>query len=191
MTIPYDLAPAAEQIGRLAEGVTEQQFGDPTPCTDWPVAVILNHIITLTGAFTDGARKTPRPDAPEPTADLPTGWRDLLQARLDGLVDAWRDPAAWSGEATVGGVTLPADLTAAVVADELVVHGWDLARGTGQPYEPDPRMVQAALGFAEQFADLDGGPFGPSVAVGGNATPFDRLLGAAGRDPGWTPDGRA
>jgi uncharacterized protein (TIGR03086 family) len=187
MTIPYDLAPAAEQIGRLADGVTQQQFGDPTPCPDWPVAVILNHLIALTEAFTDGARKTPRHDAPEPTADLPDGWRDLLRARLDGLVEAWRDPAAWSGEATVGGVTMPADLTAAVVADELVVHGWDLARGTGQPYEPDPRMVQAALGFAERFADLDGGPFGPSVRVPSGATPFQRLLGAAGRDPGWTP----
>ena len=187
MTIPYDLAPAAEQIGRLADGVTQQQFGDPTPCPDWPVAVILNHLIALTEAFTDSARKTPRHDAPEPTADLPDGWRDLLRARLDELVEAWRDPAAWSGEATVGGVTMPAELTAAVVADELVVHGWDLARGTGQPYEPDPRMVQAALGFAERFADLDGGPFGPSVRVPADATPFHRLLGAAGRDPGWTP----
>ena len=82
-------------------------------------------------------------------------------------MEAWRDPAAWSGEATVGGVTMPAELTAAVVADELVVHGWDLARATGQPYRPDPAMVQAALGFAERFADLDGGPFGPSVRGAG------------------------
>src|SRR6186713_2641957 len=117
MTVPYDLAPAAKQIGRLADGVTERQFGDPTPCPDWPVAVLLNHLVGLTDAFTDGARKTPRHDAPEPTADLPGGWRDLLGARLDGLVEAWRDPAAWSGEATVGGVTLPADLTAAVATD--------------------------------------------------------------------------
>jgi uncharacterized protein (TIGR03086 family) len=187
MTVPYDLAPAAVEIGRLADGVTERQFADPTPCSDWPVAVLLDHLIGLTDAFTDGARKKPRPDAPEPTADLPAGWRDLLQARLDGLVEAWRDPAAWSGEATVGGVTMPADLTAAVAADELVVHGWDLARGTGQPYRPDPVLVQAALGFAERFADLDDGPFGPSVAVPADAPPFDRLLGAAGRDQGWTP----
>jgi uncharacterized protein (TIGR03086 family) len=190
MTIRYDLAPAAEQVGRLSDGLTERQFDDPTPCPGWPVAVLLNHLITLTDAFTDGARKTPRRGTSEPTADLPAGWRDLLRARLDGLVEAWRDPAAWSGEATVGGVTLPADLTAAVVADELVVHGWDLARATGQPYEPDPGMVRAALGFAERFADLDGGPFGPSVPVPAGATPFHRLLGAAGRDPNWTPGAR-
>jgi uncharacterized protein (TIGR03086 family) len=186
MTIPYDLAPAAVQIERLAAGITERQFGSPTPCADWSVAVMLNHLITLAGAFTDAAGKRPRPDTPEPTADLPAGWRDLLRARLDELVEAWRDPAAWSGEATVA-VTLPAELIAAVVTDELVVHGWDLARATGQPYEPDPALVRAALGFAEQFADLDGGPFGPSVPVPADATPFDRLLGAAGRDPDWSP----
>jgi uncharacterized protein (TIGR03086 family) len=186
MTIPYDLAPAAEQIGRLADGVTERQFGEPTPCPDWPVGVLLHHILGLTDAFADGARKVPRRDTPEPTADLPAGWRDLLRVRLDGLVEAWRDPAAWEGEATVGGVTLPAELTAAVAADELVVHGWDLARGTGQPYEPDPVLVQAALGFAEKFADMEGGPFGPSVPVPPDAPPFDRLLGHAGRDPDWT-----
>jgi uncharacterized protein (TIGR03086 family) len=187
MTIPYDLAPAAAEIGRLADGVTEQQFEDPTPCPDWPVGVLLNHFVTLTDAFTDGARKVPRRDTPEPTAELPAGWRDLLRSRLDGLVEAWRDPAAWAGEATVGGVTLPADLTAAVVADELVVHGWDLARATGQPYDPDPALVQAALGFAEKFADLEGGPFGPSLEVPPDAAPFDRLLAAAGRAADWTP----
>ena len=86
MTVRYDLAPAAEQIGRLADGVAERQFGDPTPCPAWPVAVLLNHLVALTDAFTDGARKTPRHDAPQPTADLPTGWRDLLRARLDVML---------------------------------------------------------------------------------------------------------
>src|SRR5690349_15936900 len=159
MTVPYDLAPAAVEIERLAAGVTERQFGDPTPCPGWPVAVVLDHLIGLTDAFTDGARKTPRHDTPEPTADLPAGWRDLLRTRLEGLVEAWREPAAWAGEATVGGVTLPAELTAAVAADELVVHGFE------------------------------GGPFGPSVAVPADAPPFDRLLGATGRDRNWTPGG--
>lgn len=182
-----DLGPAAERIGLLADGVRADQFDRPTPNPDWPVAVLLNHLITLAGAFADGARKVPRHDSPAPVAELPDGWRDQLRAQLDDLVEAWRDPAAWSGEATVGGVTLPADLTAAVVADELVVHGWDLARATGQPYAADPDLVRASLAFAERFADLDGGPFGPSRPVPAGASELDRLLAATGRSADWSP----
>lgn len=186
MTI-FDLGPAAAAVRGVADGVSEGDLGRGTPCPQWPVGVLVVHLLTLTEAFTDGARKVPRHDTPASTGDVPDGWRDLLAARLDGLVEAWRDPAAWAGEATVAGVTLPADLTAAVAVDELVVHGWDLARATGQPYEPDQAAVAAALGFAEQFADLEGGPFGPSLPVPAGVVGFERLLRRTGRDPGWTP----
>jgi uncharacterized protein (TIGR03086 family) len=181
----FDLAPAAQDVARIVDGVDDTRFGDPTPCPDWSVAVLLKHLLTLTDAFADGARKVPRTDTLAPSADLPPGWRDELRVRLDALVDAWRDPAAWAGEATVGGVTLPSDLTAAVCADELVVHGWDLAVATGQPYDPDPDVVRAALSFAEQFADMQGGPFGPSLPVPPDATPLTRLLATTGRATDW------
>lgn len=187
MTIRYDLAPAAEQVATLAAHATEDRLGDPTPCPGWSVATVLVHFIHLTDAFTDGAHKKTRTDTPEPTADLPPGWPELLRSRLDGLVDAWRDPAAWDGEATVAGVTLSAELTAAVVTDELVVHGWDLARALGRPFEADPELVRAALDFAEKFSGLEGGPFGTPVPVPADAPDFDRLLGYAGRDKDWTP----
>ena len=183
----YDLGPAAAEVGRLADGVTAEHLDLPTPNPDWPVRMLLEHLVSLAGAFTDGARKVPRHDAPEVGGDLPDDWRDRLHAALDELADAWRDPAAWQGEATVGGVTLPAELTAAVATDELVVHGWDLAVATGRPYAPDPAMVRAALGFAEQFADLPGGPFGPSRPVLPGAGDLDRLLALTGRDRDWTP----
>ena len=183
----FDLRAAVEPVAAVVDGVSDGQLGGRTPNPDWPVGVLVQHLLTLTDAFTDGARKVPRHDTPEPDGDLPDGWRDLMRSRLDRLVEAWRDPAAWAGEATVGGVTLPADVTAAVVTDELVVHGWDLARATGQPYEPDPAMVAAALGFAEEFADMEGGPFGPSLPVPDGSAGFDRLLRRTGRDPDWTP----
>ncbi|HEY6747400.1 MAG TPA: TIGR03086 family metal-binding protein [Mycobacteriales bacterium] len=187
MTIPWDLGPAAEQVATLADGVTEDRLGDPTPCPGWSVATVLVHFIELTDAFTDGARKKVRTDTPEPTPDLPPQWRPLLRSRLDALVQAWRDPAAWAGEATVAGVTLPADLTAAVVTDELVVHGWDLARALGAPFAADPAAVRGALVFAKKFSGMEGGPFGPPVPVPPDASDFDQLLGYAGRDQDWTP----
>ena len=187
MTIGYDLGPAAEQVATLADGVTEDRLGDPTPCPGWSVATVLDHFIKLTDAFTDGARKKVRIDTPEPVPDLPPDWRELLRSRLD---DAGRRPGATrppgTGEATVAGVTLSAELTAAVVTDELVVHGWDLARALGRPYEPDPAAVGAALVFAEKFSGMEGGPFGTPVPVPPDASDLDQLLGYAGRDTDWT-----
>jgi uncharacterized protein (TIGR03086 family) len=187
MTIPYELSPAAEQVATLAAGVTEDRFEDPTPCPGWSVATMLVHFITLTDAFTDGARKKVRTDTPEPTPDLAPDWREQLRSRLDALVEAWRDPAAWDGDATVAGVTLSAELTAAVVTDELVVHGWDLARALGLPYQPDPAAVGAAVVFAEKFSGMEGGPFGPPVPVPPDGSDFEKLLGYAGRDKDWKP----
>lgn len=44
------------------------------------------------------------------------------------MAGAWKDPAAWTGMTRAGGVDLPGEIAAAVAADELVLHGWDLAR---------------------------------------------------------------
>ena len=87
-----------------------------------------------------------------------------------------------------GPVELPADVAALVAVNEVVVHGWDLARATGQPYEPDADSVQACLDFATSFevpADAGEGPFGPPVDVPSDAPVLDRLAGATGRRPDW------
>ena len=63
----------------------------------------------------------------------------------------------------------------------------DLARATGQPYDPDPRDVAAILPFLEAFGSEQGVPglFGPAVPVPDDAPAFDRALGLSGRDPAW------
>ncbi|MFF5107859.1 hypothetical protein [Streptosporangium sp. NPDC000509] len=68
-------------------------------------------------------------------------------------------------------------------------YGWDLARTTGQEYEPDPEAVSRALDFTGRMAETgrQRGTFGPPVAVPDDAPRFDHLLGLIGRDPAWTP----
>lgn len=191
-----DLRPAADQMARLVAGVHDDQLADPTPCADTTVGDLLAHLVSLTVAFRLAAEKVPADDAsapPPPDTALPSDWRERLPRQLDALVAAWDDPAAWQGEATAGGVTMPADQMGVVVLDELVLHGWDLARATGQPFHVDADHVDAVLGFAQAMAEAGPeareGLFGPPVDVPADAAPFDRALGLAGRDPEWTRPG--
>ena len=187
MTVP-DLDPAARRLAALLTGVPDSALAAPTPCGDLPVAGLLDHLMGLTLAFRAAAAKEPDGGAPQ-VGDLDPDWRAVLPERLDALVAAWRDPAAAEGVATAGGVEMPASGMAVVALDELVLHGWDLARATGQPYEPDAADVTAVLGFVESFGSPEGTPglFGPAVAVPDDAPPFARALGLSGRDPAWSP----
>lgn len=189
MTVP-DLEPAARRIVALLDGVPDAALTAATPCADMPVAGLLDHVIGFSEAFRAGAAK--EPDRGGPVADaahLDPGWRTLLPQRLDALVAAWRDPAAAEGTTRIAGIEMPATTTVVVALDELVLHGWDLARATGQPYVPDAADVTAILGFVESFGSPEGTPglFGPAVPVPDDAPPFDRALGLSGRDPAWRP----
>ena len=87
-----------------------------------------------------------------------------------------------------GGVDLPADMAGVVALDELVIHGWDLARATGQPPGYDGPGLDAVHGMVQQFRSSGiEGLFGPPVPVPDDAPLLDRILGLAGRDPGWEP----
>jgi uncharacterized protein (TIGR03086 family) len=189
-----DLGPAAGQVIGLLEGVTDDKLADPTPCEGTPVAALLDHFMGLSLAFTWAARKaTPAESGPPHAAaeHLDPDWRTVLPRRLDELTRAWREPAAWEGMTEAGGVTMPAEVTGRVALDELVLHGWDLARATGQPFQCDPVSTEAVLAFTEESARPENvasrtGLFGPVVDVPEDASAFDRALGFAGRDPAWS-----
>ncbi|MFF4571012.1 TIGR03086 family metal-binding protein [Streptomyces sp. NPDC001410] len=189
-----DLGPQTRILARLAESVTDDQLSGPTPCPDLAVRNLLGHLLGLSVAFRDAARKDlgTNTDTPPNTVlpDLGPGWREELPKALDELADAWRDPAAWTGMTRAGGVDLPGAVAGAVVADELVIHGWDLARATGSLYAPDPAALTSAHGFLLAAADepnRGNGLFGPVVPVPAEAPLLDRAVGLSGRDPGWRP----
>ncbi|WP_329010201.1 TIGR03086 family metal-binding protein [Streptomyces sp. NBC_01601] len=193
MTDPtLDLGPQARIVARLAEAVTDEGLSAPTPCPDLPVRNLLGHLLHLSIAFRDAARKdlgaTTDTSPTETVPDIGPDWRAELPKALDELAEAWRDPEAWTGRTRAGGVDLPGEIAGAVAADELVVHGWDLARALGLPYTPDLPALASAYGFLQAVAEDPnggGGIFGPAVPVPPEAPLLDRAVGLSGRDPGW------
>ncbi|AXK33810.1 TIGR03086 family protein [Streptomyces armeniacus] len=189
-----DLTAQAEELKTVLRGIGDDQLTRPTPCEDYVVGDLLEHVMGLTVAFRMAAEKSygesPAGPPPPGSADrLDPEWRRLLPERLDALAEAWKEPAAWTGEAQAGGVTMPAEVCALVAADELLIHGWDLARATGQPYAGDPALTGAVFEFLRQSAEESGegeGLFGPPVPVPSDAPLLDRAVGLSGRDPGWS-----
>ncbi|MFJ8466793.1 TIGR03086 family metal-binding protein [Streptomyces swartbergensis] len=192
-TPTLDLGPHTAVLARLAEGVTDEQLADPTPCPEYAVRNLLGHLVGLTVAFRDAGRKDlgvttdTSPDSALP--DIGPGWREELPKVLAELAEAWRDPAAWTGMTRAGGVDLPGEIAGLVATDELVIHGWDLARATGQEYTPDPAALRTCHDFlAASVDDPDRGEiFGPVVPVEAHAPLLDRAVALSGRDPGWKP----
>lgn len=200
-----DLDPPARRMATLVGGVTADQLQARTPCAAYTVGDLLDHIRGLTFAFTAAARESAGVDgsgdgsgdgaaaASGPgtvsAANLSPDWRRTLPRQLDELVAAWKDPAAWEGTAEAGGVTMPADIMGAVALNELVIHGWDLARSTGQPFDCDEPSTRASFALLSRSADGDGkdGLFGSVVEVPADAPLLDRAIGLSGRDPAWMP----
>ncbi|MFK0221107.1 TIGR03086 family metal-binding protein [Streptomyces vinaceus] len=189
-----DLGPQTRLVARLASEVTDVALAGRTPCPEYAVRELLGHLTGLAVAFRDAARKdlgATTDTAPGTTTpSLPAGWREELPRALAEMAEAWKEPAAWTGMTRAGGVDLPGAVAGAVAADELVVHGWDLARATGQEYAPDPGALRLSYAFlleAAQDAGRGGGIFGAVVPVPDDAPLLDRTVGLSGRDPRWTP----
>jgi uncharacterized protein (TIGR03086 family) len=171
----------------LVTAVPDDALTDPTPCARYTVGDLLDHIGGFALAFAAAARKTPLGRAPSGDATrLGDDWRTRIPRDLLAMADAWQDPAAWEGMTAAGGVDLPGEVAGIVALDELVVHGWDLAKAIGRPAGYDGPGLEAVHGIVRQLRGAEG-VFGSQVAVPDDAPLLDRILGIAGRDPGWEP----
>ena len=188
MSSSVDLHPAAERLAQLVEAVPDDALDWSTPCEAYTVAALLDHVGGSVTAFRAAAIKNPLPGGPSGiAANLDPEWRSRFPRDARELADAWDDPEAWAGMTAAGGVDLPGAVAGVVALDELVIHGWDLAKAIDQPAGYDGPGLDEVLQLVTQFrgAGFDG-LFGPEVTVPPDASTFDRILGVTGRDPQWT-----
>ncbi|WP_131739921.1 TIGR03086 family metal-binding protein [Actinomadura roseirufa] len=195
MTSNPDLAPAAHRLGRLLAAVRDDELTARTPCEHYTLGDLADHVNGLSLAFAWAARKR-FPDGPSqpPSGDasrLAPGWRARVVEQLDALGAAWRAPEAWEGMTKAGGLDLPGEVAGRVALNELVIHGWDIARATGSPYEAGRDELDACMAFVGEAVRESGGArieglFEAARTVPDDATPLDRMIAMTGRDPGWT-----
>ena len=190
-----DLQPATDALSALVRGVRDDQLGLPTPSAGRAVADLLDHIDGFSIGFAAAAAKTsldstpPRVPRSADGSRLGGDWRERLPQRLDGLARAWREDAAWTGMTRAGGVDLTGADAGLFALDEVVVHSWDLATASGQPFTCPTDLLGALFRFLSVFvgANPNGVPglFGRPVRVPESAHLLDQVLGLTGRDPAW------
>lgn len=190
------LDPVLADLAAVASGSTGTDPAAPTPCAGFDLAALRDHVLgwlqQFANALADPDRLTERPD--------PTAYRWADDDRDPG--DVVRSAAATIAQAVRGGVlgrevgmtqarmTGPSVL--GMTLGEYLVHGWDLATATGQPWRPPAEAAEAAQEFfagmiAPEYRGPDSGFFADEVPVPEGAPAIDRLVGFAGRDPGWRP----
>jgi uncharacterized protein (TIGR03086 family) len=166
------------------------QMSAPTPCTEWSVRALLNHVIgTLwlaAGLFSDQAPRYPMAPGGLPPGDL--AGEDPAAAYAEAAAAALAAAAAGDVLTRVHVTPLgdmPGPALAGFTTLDVLVHGWDLATATGQPADLDGRLAAHVLGFAEQaITPPTRAPrIGPAVPVAPVAPVTQRLVAFLGRKP--------
>lgn len=179
----------AAEAARIAGRVPAGRLPDPTPSADWDVRALVNHLVLYTShGLEHRARRTEMPGtltARDFTADA--DWPERYRVALDRAVAAWAGPTVWEGEIGEGAGASPAASVGTLMTLEMALHGWELARATGQEFRLSEDTAAFVHGVVEEYAQMyrkyDG--FADPVAVPATAGTFDRALGASGRDPNW------
>lgn len=162
--------------------ISDDDLTKPTPCADYDVRALLDHLLHVVVEFQKLAAKQ---DADFSHTPSYPDWRAQYPAESAKLVEAWGQPGADEGVA--GQMNLPSTVVGAMALLDLTVHVWDLARATGQSYAADPEVLDALDAFVEQMGPMaqQEKVFGPPVDVP-TADALEALLAKTGRHPRWS-----
>jgi uncharacterized protein (TIGR03086 family) len=181
------LEKSVAEAAAVVRGVKPEQFGGPTPCQDWDVRTLTNHLLQVVSALSLAGRREAVPGELW-TQDLTSqGWAERFDEEGRAAVTAWAAAAAWDGTVSMGDMEMPAPMIASMLASDLVIHGWDLARATGQDYRCDDDAAELAHRFVADMGDQGRrmGIYAAPLSVADGVPAFDKALALSGRDPRW------
>jgi uncharacterized protein (TIGR03086 family) len=170
-------------LSAMVDRIQVMQMDDPTPCTEFTVHDVIDHMIVLGGTFAYWFRGE---EAPELKAPGVYGWVPAVEFRtvMDDLLDAVKSPGALERTISAPIGELPGSTFARFVAFDGLIHGWDLASATGLDYEPPAAVIASVDEFARGAltADMrDGDTFKEATAAPDDASQMERLVAFSGR----------
>ncbi len=181
-----DLARASAVTGDLIDRITAGQWTAPTPCTEWNVRDLVNHLVGMNLVFVAMFEESPMPErgADRLGAD-PAGAYRRSAAALQAA--AARPGVLERSQATPAGVATGAGRLQWRIAD-LLAHGWDLVQATGVAAELPDDLAERALTFvrAQLPSQPRAGRFADPQPIRDNAPAIDRLAAFTGRPVPWT-----
>ena len=162
------LSHAIDQVGDVLDHVHPDQLGGPTPCSEWDVATLLDHVLAQPGRFLTMMRGE-EVDWAAPVLHVEDGWGPAFRVAGDDLIHRWHE---LDGEPPV-----PAGMQIA----EFAVHTWDVATAIGYPVDRlDPEVAEFALAFLRDNLPADRGPMF-AAAQESDGGPYEQLAAFAGR----------
>ncbi|MEO6702690.1 MAG: TIGR03086 family metal-binding protein [Jatrophihabitantaceae bacterium] len=173
------LRTALQTTGQVVEPITDEQWTAPTPCSEWDVRELLQHLVAGNRRFAAILRGE-QPSASAAGDDTPAGYRTAAEE----LLLAVQRPGALDRIVTVPFGTVPAIVALDLRITELLVHGWDLARATGQQLDFPGVLTDRSLRFTRaRLGDLppDRAPFAPPQPCPADAAPIEQLVALLGR----------
>lgn len=169
-------------LKEVAGGISEDQLDNDTPCTEFTVEGVLDHMTSLATGFAPMFRGEDPGSATAPPSDA--GIIDSFTHAMDGLLAAVQSPGALERTIQTPGGQMPGAMFARLVALDGLVHGWDLATGTSQDWTPPEDLVAEVDEFARGAISSewrDGGAFGPEQTAGTSASSMQQLAAFTGR----------
>ncbi len=165
--------------------VRADQYGQPTPCASWDVQGLVDHLISEAPKYFLSVCEG-RP--PESGADPVSASEALAlyDERYARVVGAFRAPGLLENDLTMEFGPIPAAAFLGIATNDVFVHGWDLAKATGQPAPLDAGVAEYLVGFTavaiqDAFRGPEGALFGPRQVAPEVAPPADVLAAFLGR----------
>lgn len=179
-----------EHAATIVAGVRADQTGLPTPCPEYDVAVLVDHLVGAGHRAVELGRGVAPTGDEFPHVELAEA-PDELRATGKESAAVWADDANLDRTLTMPwGETYTGRTLVDMYLAELAAHAWDLARATGQVDRIDPALGSPALAAARamlkpEYRDLmsSGSPFGAEVPAPEGATDYERFVAFMGRDP--------